>query len=206
VKRVAITMGEPGGIGPEVIVKALSRDDIRDFCVPLVIGSAKVMRDALKLTGLPLKVIPCTKPSGSPPPGTVEVYEVTSPLPFKRGVPTKKAGNVVVQYIKTAVELALKNEVRAVVTAPVSKESLKMAGQPWPGHTELLAELTDSKNVAMMFISKALKVILSTIHVPLREVPDMIHEKLVMETISLAKRGADMLGMKNPRIAVAGLN
>jgi 4-hydroxythreonine-4-phosphate dehydrogenase len=207
VKRIAITMGEPGGIGPEVIVKALCSDDIRDVCIPLVIGSAKVMRDAVKLTGLPLTVLPLTKLSDSKAvAGTLEVFEVESPFPYIKGKPSKKAGKVVVQYINTAVELALKKKVRAVVTAPVSKTSLKMAGQPWPGHTELLADLTDSKTYAMMFISRTLKIILSTIHVPLKDVPGMIHEKLVMETINLAKKGGDMLGMKNLRIAVAGLN
>jgi 4-hydroxythreonine-4-phosphate dehydrogenase len=207
VKRIAITMGEPGGIGPEVIVKALCSDDIRDVCIPLVIGSAKVMRDTVKLTGLPLTVLPLTKLSDSKAvAGTLEVFEVESPFPYIKGKPSKKAGKVVVQYINTAVELALKKKVRAVVTAPVSKTSLKMAGQPWPGHTELLADLTDSKTYAMMFISRTLKIILSTIHVPLKDVPGMIHEKLVMETINLAKKGGDMLGMKNLRIAVAGLN
>lgn len=200
-------MGDPGGIGPEVIVKALCSDDIREVCIPFIIGSAKVMREAVKLTGLPLTVIPMAKLSDSKAAaGTLDVLENKSLFNYIKGKPSEKAGRVVVQYVNTAVKLALKKKVTAVVTAPVSKESLKMAGQPWPGHTELLAELTGSKTYAMMFVSRELKVILSTIHVPLKDVPGMIHEERVMETIILAKMGADMLGMKNPRIAVAGLN
>lgn len=206
-KKIAITMGEPGGIGPEVIIKALSRAEIRNSCEPVVIGNAEVIKDAVRLTGLPLKVRSISALSESKPAaGIIEVFEVTPPSSFKKNVPSKNAGKAVVRYIKKAVDLAINNEVSAIVTAPISKESLKMAGYNWPGHTELLAELTDTKEFAMMFVSEKLKVILATIHTPLKNVPKLIKENLVLKTIILAERGMKMLGVAEPRIAVAGLN
>lgn len=206
-RKIAITMGEPGGIGPEVIVKALSFAGIRDCCVPVVIGNAEVMKDAVRLTGLPLKVKSISGLSESKPcSGIIEVLEVKTPSSFKENVPSKNAGRAVVSYIKKAVELALREEISAIITAPISKESLKMAGCKWPGHTELLAELTKTKNYAMMFVSDKLKVVLATIHIPLKNVPKLIKENLVLKTITLAERGMKMLGVDAPRIAVAGLN
>ncbi|MBI5099049.1 MAG: 4-hydroxythreonine-4-phosphate dehydrogenase PdxA [Nitrospirae bacterium] len=206
-KRIAITMGEPGGIGPEVIVKALSRAGISNYCTPVVIGNTEVMRDAVSLTGLPLKIKPISSLSQSKPArGSIELLDIKYHSPFEKGVPSKNTGRAVVSYIRKAVSLALKNEVSAIVTAPISKESLKLSGYKWPGHTELLAELTKTKDFAMMFVSDKLKIILCTIHIPLKDVPKKINEKVVLKTIRLAKKGAEMLGIKSPRLAVAGLN
>ena len=206
-KKIAITMGEPGGIGPEVIVKALYCSEIRDRYAPVVIGNAAVMKDAVRLTGLPLKVksIPAISES-NPAIGSIEVLDVKFPSSFKKNAPSKNAGKAVIRYIKKAVELALRNEVSAIVTAPISKESLKMAGCKWPGHTEFLAELTETKDFAMMFVSERLKVILATIHTPLKNVPRLIKENRVLKTIILAERGMKMLGADAPGIVVAGLN
>ena len=206
-KRIAITMGEPGGVGPEVVVKALNAPVIRDCGSPLVIGSVKVMEEAVKLTGLPFMVRAVSSALElKAEPGTIDVLEVKSLVSKRKGEPSKSAGIAVVKYVEKAVELALKNEVSAIVTAPISKESLKLAGHAWPGHTELLAGLTNTKDYAMMFVSEKLKVILCTIHTALREVPKRINRNLVSKTITLAVRGAGMLGIKAPGIAVAGLN
>ncbi len=207
IKRFAITMGDPGGIGAEVIVKALCRKDIRHCCDPVVVGCVAVLRDAVKNSGLSVKIRSISNLSQSKPEtGTIEIIDIRSASAFKKGAPSKKAGKAAVSYIRKAVELAMNREVDAIVTAPVSKESLRMAGYPWPGHTELLAELTDTKDFAMMFFSNELKLILCTIHVPFKDVPEKITEQLVFRTIMLAKRGAAMFKMKDPRIAVAGLN
>jgi 4-hydroxythreonine-4-phosphate dehydrogenase len=206
-KNIVITMGDPGGIGPEVIVKALDCAEIRDCCRPVVIGDAGVLGEAVRRSGLPLKIKSISGISGSrPEAGTIEVLDITSRSPFKKNVPSKNAGRAFVTYIKKSVELALKKEVDAIVTAPISKESLRMAGHPWPGHTELLAELTNTGRFAMMFVSDKLKVILCTIHIPLRDVAKRINGRLVFETIKLAEAGTKMLGVDKPRIAVAGLN
>jgi len=207
IKTIAITMGDPGGVGPEIIVKALFCAEIRDYCNPVVIGDANVLGEAVRLTGLPMKIRTLARISESrQETGTIEVLDMKSRSSFKKNVPSKGAGTAFVKYIKKAVGLALSKEVDAIVTAPISKESLKMAGHPWPGHTELLAELTNTSRFAMMFVSDKLKVVLCTIHIPLKDVPKRINTKLVSETIKLAGTGTRMLGIDKPRIAVAGLN
>jgi 4-hydroxythreonine-4-phosphate dehydrogenase len=134
------------------------------------------------------------------------VFDIKSRLSSRKGLPSITSGKALVKYIKKAVEFASKREVDGIVTAPISKESLKMAGYDWPGHTEMLADLTNAREFAMMFVSEKLKIILCTIHIPLKEVPWRINEKLVLRTIRLAKRGTEMLGIEAPRIAVSGLN
>ena len=206
-KTIAITIGDPGGVGPEIIVKALYRAEIRKYCNPVVIGNADVLEEAVRLTGLPLKIRPISSMSeSSPKAGIIETLDIKSRASFKKNVPSGSAGRAFVKYIRRSVELAMRKEVDAIVTAPISKESLKLAGYEWPGHTELLAELTNTDKFAMMFVSDKLKVVLYTIHLPLKEVSKRINTKLVSETILLAETGAKMLGMDKPRIAVAGLN
>jgi len=205
-KRIAITMGEPGGIGPEVIAKALSEEEIRHLCNPIVIGSVGIMKEAVKLTGVSMEVKELSEPFASEVVDDVEVIDIQSPVSFKRRTPSADAGRAVVEYIKKAVELALRGEVDAVVTAPISKESLKMAGYPWPGHTEMLAELTGIEDYAMMFVGESLRIMLCTRHIPLRDISEMIDEPIILKTIMFAQKGMDMLGINEPRIAVAGLN
>ncbi|UCD34806.1 MAG: 4-hydroxythreonine-4-phosphate dehydrogenase PdxA [Nitrospiraceae bacterium] len=205
-KAIAITMGDPGGIGPEVIVKAIA-GGAGKHCVPLVIGDAELMKAACRLSKLPLRVRPVSCAAEvQPGMGGINVIDVRSRLSSRQGVPTAAAGRAFIGYLDRAVELAVSGEVQGIVTAPISKESLKMAGYSWPGHTEFLAERTGTRECAMMFVSPRLKVILCTIHIPLRDVPRKINGQRVAQTIRLAKKGMDMLGISNPRIAVAGLN
>jgi 4-hydroxythreonine-4-phosphate dehydrogenase len=206
-KKIAITMGDAGGIGPEIIVKALYRAEIRDFCAPLVIGSRVVMQKAIDLLNLHLKIRIIESPDECiSSTGTIELIDMQTPESFEKGKATAKNGNACVSYIKKAVELALNKKVDGIVTAPTSKEALKMAGIKWHGHTEMLAELTNTKDYAMMLAGEPLKVILVTIHTPLRSVPDMITKESVLKTIRLAKKACGMMGIENPRIAAAGLN
>lgn len=205
--KIAITMGEPGGVGPEVIAKALNVPAVKRCCIPVVIGNADVMNEAVNLAGISLKVRSITSMSEVvPSAGTVYVLDIRSRLSAKKGISSISAGRAIVKYIRKAVGLALAGSVDAIVTAPISKESLKLAGHKWPGHTELLAELTDTKNFAMMFSSEKLKVTLCTIHIPLKDVSGKIKKALVLRTIRHAEKGALMFGNKLPRIAVAGLN
>jgi 4-hydroxythreonine-4-phosphate dehydrogenase len=207
VRNIAITMGDPGGIGPEVIVKALGTPEVKNSCNPVIIGDLGVIDEAISLTGSPIKVVSLSAFSESRPAANrIEVLASKGLTPFQKGVPSEKAGRFVVENVRKAVELALKGDVDAVVTAPVSKESLNLAGHLWPGHTELLAELTATSVYAMMFVSSSLNIVLGTIHVPLKNVPSLITERQVTVIIRLSQKGADMLRMKDPRIAVAGLN
>ncbi len=206
-KKIAITMGDPGGIGPEIIVKALYRPEIRDFCIPVVVGDRIVMEEAIELLKLPIKLkIFDSSDKAVSELGSIELIDTGALKQFRAGKPTAEGGAAGVSYIKQAVEFALGKKVDAVVTAPISKEALKMAGFNWPGHTEMLAELTGANDYAMMLCGGLLRVILVTIHTSLRSVPDLITKERVLKTIKLAKKACDMFGIENPRIAVAGLN
>lgn len=206
-KKIAITMGDPGGVGPEIIIKALSSAGIRDLCIPVVIGDRVVIEETLSLLDLPLKlrIIKSPEEAGAEP-GTIELLDMGMLNKFWGGKPTAEGGAACVSYIKKAAELALDKKVDAIVTAPISKEALKMAGMKWPGHTEMLAEITNAKDYAMMLAGDGLRVILVTIHTSLKSVPDLITKTSVLKTIRLAKKACDMLEIENPEIAVAGLN
>lgn len=206
-KKLAITMGDPGGVGPEIIVKALNNTSIRDYCIPVVIGDRVPMKEALELLRVPLKLRTVKSPGESESAmGTIELIDLGIIKKFRKGVPTAECGNACVSYIKRAVELALDRQVDGIVTSPISKKSLNMAGFEWPGHTEMLSDLTNTKDYAMMLIGRPLRVILVTTHTALKNVPAFISKARVLMTIRLAKRACYMLKINNPKIAVAGLN
>ncbi len=194
-KKIAITIGDPAGIGPEIVLKAIISKEIAGIFKPVIIGDYAVIEETVEK--LNVKV-----------PKDIEIININEikSRNFIRCFSTISGGKACAAYIKEAVELALNKEVDAVVTAPISKESLKMAAFKWPGHTEMLAELTDTKEYAMMFYSDRLKLILATIHTALRNVPAMINKENVLKAIVIAKKSCDMLGIENAQIAVAGLN
>lgn len=206
-KRIAVTMGEPGGVGPEVIVKALSDPATRELCSPVIIGDSGVIKKAVETTGLHLRVLSIKDLSESTDePGTLYVIDAGSSIDEIKSAPSREAGMAVVEYIKSSVQMAMEDEVHAVVTGPISKESLKMAGHGWPGHTELLGELTGKNDFSMLFVSEKLRVILCTIHISLKNVTGALTSEVVYRTVRNAGTAATMLGIKNAKIAVAGLN
>ena len=195
-RKIAITIGDPAGIGPEIVLKSLLSDEVMRSCRPLVIGSRSVLETASEKMGIPFD------------PAAYDVLntgEITNG-DFARGHATAEGGRECVAYIRKAVELTMLRVVDAIVTAPISKEALKIAGFAWPGHTEMLAELTGTKDYAMVLCGGPLKVILTTIHTALRNVPDMVTKEKVLQTIVLAEKACSMMGIREPKIAVAGLN
>jgi len=208
-KKLAITIGDPGGVGPEIIVKALYCAEIRNYCVPIVIGDRGPIEEALRLLKLPtkLRLIKSPEECGRAYIGKlINLIDMEVVTKFKKGKPTAEGGNASARYIKRAVGFALNRQVHGIVTAPISKQALKMAGFGWPGHTEMLAEFTSTKDYAMMLVGGHLKVILVTIHTSLKNVPALITKDKILKTLRLAKRACDMLGIKAPKIAVAGFN
>ncbi len=206
-KKIAITMGDPGGIGPEVIVKAISLPETSKICRPFIIGDEVVIKKILDILNLPFAIRLIDSPSDSKfSQSYINLINVGMLKKFERNKPTREGGQACVSYIYKAVELALTKQVDAIVTAPISKESLKLAGFDWPGHTEMLADLTKTKDYTMMLIGGQLKVILTTIHTALRDVPALLTRKKILNTIRLAKKACDLLSIKKPKIAVAGLN
>ncbi len=206
-KRLAVTMGDPGGVGPEVIVKALDSPAIRNICRPIVIGDPSIIEETLSLLKVSLKARVIQSPEEYKHiKGSLNIIGTDEKDEFIKNRPTARSGKACAGYIKKAVELALNGLVDGIVTAPISKEALKLAGIQWPGHTEMLARLTNTKDYAMMLAGGPLRVILVTIHTALKNVPDLITKQKILKTIRLAKHACEMLNIGKPRIAVAGLN
>jgi 4-hydroxythreonine-4-phosphate dehydrogenase len=204
-KKLAITAGDPGGIGPEVVVKAVPV--VSHECLPVIIGNSAVIEEALSLSGVALRIREVQDVGEAfPAPGTLWCIDPDSGSAFRKGMTAAENGVAAVGCIRKGAALAVEKKVDALVTAPISKEALNLAGFRWPGHTEMLGEFTGTREYAMMLVGGPLKVILVTIHTSLRNVPGLITKENVLRTIRLAKKASDMLGIERPRIAVAGLN
>lgn len=207
--RIAITMGDPAGVGAEVIVKALSHVEIYKECIPIVVGDRAVLEDALDFCALPLELIEITEPEMAG--GRFGIIDFIDLKLLKKGEweykkNQAKCGDASLKYVVKAIDLAMKDKVRAVVTAPINKKSLRMADIPYDGHTEIFAKYTDTKTFAMLLASKYLHVIHVSTHCSLREACERVKKDRVYEVIRLADRGMRELGYENPKIAVAGLN
>lgn len=205
---IAITMGDPAGIGPEIIIKALSNDSMREMARFLIFGDSNILhREANNLDlKIPLIPIPSVAEAGFPP-NAVEIVNLTALSPsLEYGKTSAVSGDAAFRYIKNAALSAIKGEVDAVVTAPISKEALKMAGHNYPGHTEILAELCNTNDYVMMLAGPHLRVVLCTIHVPYTQVPALLSNDLVFKTIRITHEALSKYLGKKPRIAVASLN
>ncbi len=206
---IGITMGDPAGIGPEIIVKAILEYDINRICRPVVIGDAEVIKKVLKTCRLraEIKVIEkiASAPAGS---GKIEIVDLHNidVKGLKYGVPGKACGSAAVSYIKMAAGLALAKKIDAITTAPINKEIINAAGFQYPGHTELLAELAGTKDFGLMMVGGGLRVILVTTHMALKDVFRNIKKDRVLRTIRLAHKAMGYFQTKAPRIAVAALN
>ena len=207
--RITITMGDPAGIGPEVILKALLQGDIYKVCRPIVLGDINVLRMVSKKLG-PLSFHTIETPSeltGSP--GLVDVISVSNLKrdSFIPGRPTVPGGKAMVDYIIKAVDFNKDGQVSAMVTCPISKELMHKAGYRFDGHTELLANLTNTRDYGMMLANESLRVSLVTIHCALKEVPQRLNKTLILKTIRLTYRTLEEdFAIKKPHVAVAGLN
>lgn len=202
-------MGDPAGVGPEVVARACAEPEVMARCRVVVIGSAAVMREALTLVGASLTTHAVRELSGCRwEPGTLECLDVVAmdPATFPRGMVSAEAGRAAYAAVKAAVDLALQGAIAAIVTAPLNKEALAAAGIPHSGHTELLAALAGAQDVAMLLAGGGLHVLHVTTHVPLRLVPELVTRDRVLRAIRLARRAMEQLGRPRPRIAVAGLN
>ncbi len=205
---IAITMGDPTGIGPEVVVKALSCSELLSQCYPLVIGSLQPLQRAVDC-GLP-KALELVQeiPSQPPPSGVIYVldpYGLDLSV-LQPGHPCAASGAAALAYIKTAAELALTGKVAAITTAPISKQAIQAAGCEFPGHTELLAHLTQSLDFAMLLVGGNLRVALATIHLALAAVPATLDRDRILTVIRLLAAELPRLGAGGRRIAVAALN
>jgi 4-hydroxythreonine-4-phosphate dehydrogenase len=206
---LGITMGDPAGVGPEIIARAAADAEVVRTSRPVVIGDASVMGEALRLVGSPLTLHPVADVAACAwAEGALECLDHANvdlrTLP--RGAVSAAAGRAAHAYILRAVELARARVIEGIVTAPVNKEALAAAGVPHTGHTEILAELSNTRDYAMLLMGKDLRVIHVTTHVSLRLVPDLVTQERVLRTIRLAQQTMQGLGQPRARIAVCGLN
>ncbi len=206
---IVVTMGDPAGIGPEIIAKVIDSDELFSLCRPVVVGDAGVMKKIIEEMHLSVAVRSVSSlVDADPSPAKLDVLDLklVDPVVHKWGTPDKSSGNAVVGYIKKAVELCMGHEADAMVTAPISKEMMNAAGHHYAGHTELLADLTKTREYGMMFVGGGLRVILATIHVALKDVPRHITTPGVLKTLRLAHKAMRYFGFDTPRIGVAALN
>ena len=206
---MAITMGDAAGIGPEIISKTLSLDDVYEMCRPLVVGDVGAMGMGVEVASLDLTIRRVEDPSEALySRGTIDVLSLEN-IDVNRlvmGKPQSMAGRASVEYVLKAAEMAMTGEVDAIVTAPLNKEAMNMAGYPYAGHTELLAELAQTEDYAMMLLAGSLRVVHVTTHVALKEVPYLITKERVLDKIRIAVGAARSLGVDKPRVAISGLN
>ena len=205
---IAITMGDAAGVGPEIIMKSLSATDLYERCRPLVIGDAKRLREAGEILGSRLDVRAIDGlGSAQYEHGMVECIDLgLIPPKYPFGELSALCGHAAYCYIERAVQLALKQEIDAICTAPLNKEALHAGGHNYPGHTEMLASLTHTPEVSMMLVAPNLRVIHVTTHIGLLDAIRKIEPGLVERTIA---RGYDTLvrsGITDPRIGVCGIN
>jgi 4-hydroxythreonine-4-phosphate dehydrogenase len=208
---IAITMGDPSGVGPEIIVAALSDPAIRNLCKPVVLGDQRAMQRALAVCNSPLLLtaVASVAEAAILPDVTIPLLELSElkDTDITYGKPTELAGDAVYRYIRRAAELCLTNEVAAMATAPICKEAMHRAGHHYPGHTELLAELCRCEDFVMMLAGDVLRVSLVTIHEAMSDVPRLITLEQVLKTIRVTASGvAPLCGNGSPRIAVLALN
>jgi 4-hydroxythreonine-4-phosphate dehydrogenase len=206
---LGITMGDPAGVGPEIIARAAADPAVAETSRPVVVGDASVMREALRLVEVPLTLRPVAGVAECRwTPGTLECLDLANVemATVPRGEVSAAAGRAAHAYIVRAVDLAQRAAIDGIVTAPINKEALAAAGIPHTGHTEILAELSNTRDYAMLLMGKDLHVIHVTTHVSLRRVPDLVTRDRVLRTIRLAQRAMADLGRSRPRIAVCGLN
>lgn len=205
---IGITMGDGAGVGPEIIMKALGDPAVYENCRPFVIGDAKMLERAGRVVASQLQIRSISSLlEATYAYGVVDCLDLNllpADLPF--GQVSAEAGHAAFMYLKQAIELANEGQIDAICTAPLNKEALHKGGHIYPGHTEILAELTGTKDFSMMLSAPKLKVIHVTTHVGIIDAVKMIEPQRVYNVIRMAHETLQKAGYANPRIAVCGIN
>lgn len=207
---IGITMGDPAGIGPEIIVKALADKNIFGSCRPIVLGDFDILSSTVSKVSRSMSLHSITSPyEAETVPGKIDLLAISdlkgqTELP---GKPTIEGGNAMVEYIVRAVDMCMKGLLGAMVTCPISKVLMHRAGYSYDGHTQLIAHLTDTDGYVMMLAGERLRVTLVTIHCALKDVPAMLNAEMVYKTILITTESLRVdFGIENPYLAVAALN
>jgi 4-hydroxythreonine-4-phosphate dehydrogenase len=206
---IGISMGDPAGIGPEIIVKALAEGKVYDYCRPLVLGDPHGMDSALSRISRSAELHLISTPSDAAGrPGQIDLLPLSD---LKSGVspgnPTLEGGAAMVSYIVKAVEMAQRGQIEAMVTCPINKALMHQAGYHFEGHTQLIANLTGTRDYVMMLAGERLRVALVTIHCSLKEVPLALSKEKIYRTICITAEAMRRdFGFETPSLAVAALN
>ena len=207
---IGITMGDPVGIGPEILVKALNDSTLYALCRPLILGDSHIIKKALTLLHVNNRVNIIKDPEqGQYLFNTLDIMDISNIDMNQSDLsrPTIETGTAMQDYITSGIDLALAGRISGLVTCPITKTAMKLAGSQFHGHTELLAHRTNAKEYAMMLTGNKLKVILVTIHIPLSQVPASLTTEGILKKIRLAHTSLkDRFNIQTPNIAVAGLN
>src|SRR5882724_2019520 len=206
--HIGITMGDPAGIGPEVVLKAVAEEEIRKVCVPVIIGDAQLLAHTARTLDLQCGYDIVRKEESFP-------EHIAEPVIFhldniggfiEPGIESGAAGKAAAGYIEAAVELCAAGSIDAIATAPINKRALFLGGYSFPGHTEFLAHLTGAEEFAMAFVAANLRIVLLSTHVPLSEAIRMVERDRIIKIVKLAHRELQRWGIERPRLAVAALN
>lgn len=207
---LAITMGDPASIGPELCLRAMGNAEVYDSCKPLVIGDVSILRRAMEIPSMPqLELHAIQRPEEALfRPGTLDVLDMMccKPEEIPQGQVSAKAGDAAFQYVTKAIELAMKGSVDATVTNALNKEAINLAGHHFSGHTEIYAHFTATEKYTMMLVHDTLRVLHVSTHVALREACDRVKKARVLEVIRIADQACRDMGIPLPRVGVAGLN
>lgn len=206
--RIGVTVGDPAGIGPEVALKAVCSPEILSICTPVLIGAMDYLKNWAKRLNLQTNFHVIE--AGFPLPLHSEIpliYNLNNvPVSLAMGCEQAIAGKAAGEYIEAAVELCLKGEIEAMTTAPINKSALHLGGYDFPGHTEMLAHLSGTKDFAMSFVAPNLRVALLTTHLSLANAIQQVKQEPLQKLIRLVDREMKRSGFTSPRIAVAALN
>ncbi len=205
--RIAITMGDPAGIGPEICLDLLTDSSLAELCAPIVFGDAEVLRRCAERT---------KKSSDFTQMGRDDLESAIGPCvldlglmdrnQLKPGAISPACGRATFGYVTEAIDACLSGHIDAVTTCPANKEALQSAGVPHPGHTEIFAERTQTEKFCMAFLSDKINCSLVTVHAGYEQVPGLLNERRIAEVIELTRKTHKKLLGKEPRIAVLGLN
>ena len=193
--EIAVTMGDPAGIGPEICIKAVNDPRVLELCHPVIFGDADILAQVAEACQLPL-----------PAPDFINDLKACDANLIEPGKIQADCGKAAYCYIEAAVKAALAGDASAIATAPIHKEALRLAGIEEPGHTEILARLSNADHVCMMMASETIIVALATIHISIADVPKQLTAENIRKAIELTIQTLHTLGISKPRITVCGLN
>lgn len=207
--KIALTIGDPCGIGPEITVKALGHAEVFETCVPVVIGHRGILERAIALTGAALDIHQIKEPCQAlGQAGAIDLISLNEPglETLEPGTVQARAGRAAFSFIQKSIELGLSGEVQAVATGPINKEALRAAQVPFIGHTEIFGALTGAEDPLTIFEVRGLRIFFLSRHVSLREACGLVTKERLMDYIDRCSKALEMLGVTEGELAVAGLN